>query len=103
MCARGDASLVQCSDWDQAIGRAASGHHDPGGRSRICHCSLFGLSGRLGRSFSSRLPNESLALESDEDRYLGYVDGDNTEATVVGGPFADEYEALRDVSSYVDG
>ena len=53
--------------------------------------------------FLVEAPNEALALESDEDRYLGYVDGDNTEATVVGGPFANEEEALRDVSSYVDG
>lgn len=53
--------------------------------------------------FLVEAPDEALALESDEDLYLGYVDGDNTESTVVSGPFANKDEALKDISSYVEG
>ena len=49
-------------------------------------------------------PDKAAALDfRDHEQYLGYVDGDNTEATVVGGPFANEDEALKDASSYVEG
>jgi hypothetical protein len=47
--------------------------------------------------------NKEAALEAGDDlQYLGYVDGENTESTVVG-PFDSEAEALVDVASYVEG
>ena len=48
--------------------------------------------------------DEGAALESRDDaEYLGYVDGDETESALVGGPFENEMEALDDIVSYVEG
>ncbi len=40
---------------------------------------------------------------SDRWEYLGYLDGDDTDSRVVGGPFEDEAHALADLSSHVEG
>lgn len=48
--------------------------------------------------------DEDTALEASGDwLYLGYLDGEDTEHIVVGGPFENEAEALADVVSYVEG
>jgi len=48
--------------------------------------------------------DKDAALEASDDwKYLGYVDGEDTEATVIGGPFESDTEALADVVSYVEG
>lgn len=48
--------------------------------------------------------NEVAAAElCEEGKYLGYLDGDNTESAVVGGPFASDKDALEDIVSYVEG
>ncbi len=41
--------------------------------------------------------------DSDDLQYLGYVDGEDTESAVIGGPFNSEAEALVDVASYIEG
>ncbi len=47
--------------------------------------------------------DEEAAIESSDNwQYLGYVDGDDTESTMAGGPFRSKAEALADLSSYVD-
>ncbi len=44
------------------------------------------------------------AFENDDNwEYLGYVDGDDTDSSPVGGPFWTKEEALADVVSYVEG
>ncbi|MBI2987567.1 MAG: hypothetical protein HYY45_12450 [Deltaproteobacteria bacterium] len=44
------------------------------------------------------------AFEDDVNwQYLGYVDGDDTDSNIVGGPFEDEKQALADVVTYVEG
>ncbi len=48
--------------------------------------------------------DEEAALEaSDNLQYLGYVDGEDTESTVVGDPFNSKAAALVDVASYIEG
>lgn len=48
--------------------------------------------------------NEEAAFEdSDNWEYLGYVDGDDTDSTIVGRPFENKVEALVDIVSYVEG
>jgi hypothetical protein len=47
--------------------------------------------------------DEDTAIDSDDWQYLGYVDGEDTEDTVVGGPFGDSVEALADICSYFEG
>jgi hypothetical protein len=47
--------------------------------------------------------NKEAALESSDDwQYLGYVDGDDIEATV-SSPFDTKSTALADIVSYSDG
>jgi hypothetical protein len=45
---------------------------------------------------------ESAQNEVDKWRYLGYVDGEDTESSVEGGAFDTEDEALSDIVSYVE-
>jgi len=45
----------------------------------------------------------SAMAEADSWKYLGYVDGDDTEASVLAGPFVRISEAYADIHSYVDG
>jgi hypothetical protein len=48
--------------------------------------------------------DEEAALgASDRWQYLGYVDGDDSESRVVGGPFESEAKAMDDIASFVDG
>jgi hypothetical protein len=48
--------------------------------------------------------NKETALEANDDlQYVGYVDGEDTESAVIGGPFDGNAEALADVSSHVEG
>ena len=48
--------------------------------------------------------DEEAAMEnSDNWQYLGYMDGDDTDSAVVGGPFESEADASVDVVSYVEG
>jgi hypothetical protein len=48
--------------------------------------------------------SEEAAIEnSDNWKYLGYVDGDDTDSGIVGGLFESSAEALADVVSYVEG
>lgn len=48
--------------------------------------------------------NEEAALKaSDNWQYLGYVDGEDTKAIVVGGPYGNAAEVLVDIASYVEG
>jgi hypothetical protein len=48
--------------------------------------------------------DEEAALQSSDDwQYLGYVDGEETESTIVGGPFESDKKALADTTSYVEG
>ncbi len=42
-------------------------------------------------------------LASDNWEYFGYVDGEDTESEVVGGPFSSRDEALDDGVAWVDG
>ena len=41
--------------------------------------------------------------DSDNWQYLGYVDGDDTDSDIVGGPLDTKAQALADVVSYVEG
>lgn len=48
--------------------------------------------------------NEEAAMGNDDNwEYLGYVDGDDTDSDIAGGPFERKTEALADVVSYVEG
>jgi hypothetical protein len=48
--------------------------------------------------------NEEAAMENDDNwEYLGYVDGDDTDSDIVGGPFKSKAETLADLVSYVEG
>lgn len=48
--------------------------------------------------------NEEAAFEdSDNWEYLGYVDGDDTDSTIVGSPFESRAEVLDNLVSYVEG
>ena len=48
--------------------------------------------------------DQDAAMEdSDNWQYLGYVDGDDTDSAIVGGPFEIRAKALADVVSYVEG
>lgn len=48
--------------------------------------------------------NKESAFDAcDEWQYLGYVDGEDTDSNVVGGPFANNESVLADIASYVDG
>jgi hypothetical protein len=47
--------------------------------------------------------DEDAALEASDDwRYWGYVDGEDAESTIVGGPFESDEKALADIVSYVE-
>ncbi len=46
---------------------------------------------------------EAALMSSDSWQYLGYVDGEDTESTIIGDPFETEVAALSDVVSYVEG
>lgn len=49
-------------------------------------------------------PDMDAPLEDDDNwQYLGYVDGDDTDSAIVGGPFETKAQALADVVSYVEG
>ena len=44
------------------------------------------------------------AFEDDVNwQYWGYVDGDDTDSTIIGGPFESKEKAIGDVVSYVEG
>ncbi len=45
---------------------------------------------------------EAAIQNSDGWQYVGYVDGEDTESTVLGGPFNGKVEARADLTSYVD-
>ena len=45
---------------------------------------------------------EQALCGADAWRYLGYMDGDDTDSDVVGGPFHSEAQALADALSYVE-
>ena len=48
--------------------------------------------------------SEEAAFESSDNwQYWGYLDGDDTDSAIVGGPFGSKAEALGDVVSYVEG
>lgn len=48
--------------------------------------------------------SEEAAFDSSDNwQYLGYLDGDDTDSDVVGGPLGSKVEALADVVSYVEG
>ncbi len=46
---------------------------------------------------------EAALYASDDWQYLGYLDGEDTESNVVGGPFESKAQALADIVSYVEG
>lgn len=51
-----------------------------------------------------RAADEQAAMRACDDWcYLGYVDGEETEAAITGGPFTTENQMLADLSSYVEG
>ncbi len=48
--------------------------------------------------------SEEAALNASDDwRYLGYMDGEDTDSMVIGGPFESRPGAMTDLVSYVDG
>lgn len=46
---------------------------------------------------------EDAIADSDKWQYLGYLDGEDTESDIAGGPFKTEPEARADLASYIDG
>lgn len=46
---------------------------------------------------------ESAFQSSDNWQYLGYLDGDDTDSSLLGGPFRNKAEALADILTYVEG
>ena len=48
--------------------------------------------------------NEEAAMEDSNNwEYLGYLDGDDTDSTIVGETFESKAKALADLVSYVEG
>lgn len=45
---------------------------------------------------------DSALQDSDNWQYLGYVDGEDTDSTIIGGPFEAHSEALVDIVSYIE-
>jgi len=45
---------------------------------------------------------EGAMQDSDRWQYLGYVDGEDTDSGIVGGPSQTKAEAIADIRSYVE-